>query len=155
MRHRFVYIAAVLAGTAAVLAPGVAAAAERADGAAESRPEPARTTRGKLSFYGRQLAGRPTASGEPFDPEALTMAHDALPFGTKVRVTDLRTGRNVVVRVNDRGPVTPGRIGDVSLAAARRLGMIRRGVIQARLEVLADAGQEPGSNETRPATRSP
>ena len=104
-----------------------------------ARPPPAASVgrqRGKVSWYGRRFAARRTASGEPFDPEALTMAHRALPFGTLVRVTNLRNRRSVVVRVNDRGPHTGGRIADVSLAAARALGMLRSGVVEARLELL-------------------
>jgi rare lipoprotein A len=110
---------------------------------AEVRPAP-RKMKGKLSYYGRRFAGRPTASGEPFDPEALTMAHRSLPFGTRVRVTNPRNGKSVVVEVNDRGPVPPERIADLSLAAARRIGMLRRGVISATLEVLPeDEPSEP------------
>lgn len=99
-------------------------------------PALATRLRGRVSWYGRRFAGRVTASGEVFDAEALTMAHRALPFGTRVRVTNLRNRRSVVVRVNDRGPHTGGRIGDVSLAAARALGMLRNGVVEARLELL-------------------
>jgi len=92
--------------------------------------------RGKVSWYGRRFAARRTASGEPFDPDALTMAHRALPFGTLVRVTNLHNRRAVVVRVNDRGPHIGNRIADVSLGAARALGMVRSGVVEARLELL-------------------
>lgn len=91
---------------------------------------------GKISYYANHFAGRPTASGEAFDPEAMTMAHPHLPFGTLVRVTALRTGRSVVLTVNDRGPFHGARIADVSPAAARLLGMIRKGLVRARLEVL-------------------
>ncbi|KQP13173.1 septal ring lytic transglycosylase RlpA family protein [Pseudorhodoferax sp. Leaf267] len=94
---------------------------------------------GRLSYYSHKLAGRKTASGEPFDPQALTMAHKTLPFGTLVRVTNPRNQRSVVVRVNDRGPWSPWRVGDVSLAAARELGITARGVVDARLEVVATA----------------
>ena len=91
---------------------------------------------GTVSWYGAQFHDRPTASGELFDSSALTMAHPTLPFGTKVRVTNLRNGRSVVVTVNDRGPFVGHRIADLSEAAASVLGMIRRGVAQARIEVL-------------------
>lgn len=91
----------------------------------------------KISYYGRRLAGRKTASGERYDPSALTMAHRTLPFGTRVRVTNVRNGRNAVVRVNDRGPWRHNRAADVSLAAARKLGMLKQGVITARLEVIS------------------
>lgn len=91
---------------------------------------------GRLTYYARRLAGRPTASGERFDPEALTMAHGTLPFGTRVRVVNPANQRSVVVHVNDRGAWRADRIGDVSIAAARALGMLRKGVVHARLEVL-------------------
>lgn len=92
---------------------------------------------GRVSLYGVNFAGKKTASGEPFDPSALTMAHRTLPFGTRVRVTNLANHRSVEVRVNDRGPAVRERIADVSLAAARKLGMTDDGVIEARLEVVA------------------
>lgn len=100
------------------------------------RPPHPHRMRGKVSWYGRRFAGRPTASGEPFDPDALTMAHPSWPFGAIVRVTHLRNRRSVVVRVNDRGPQVRGRVADLSLAAARALGMLRAGVAEARLELL-------------------
>ena len=118
-----------------------------AHGEPAAAPEPAPTSLaasaermlGKLTYYGRQFAGRKTASGELFDPELLTMAHRTLPLGTLVRVTNPANRRSVVVRVNDRGPVSPHRIGDVSLAAARELKMLRAGVLHAQLEVVAQA----------------
>ncbi len=81
-------------------------------------------------------AGRKTASGEPFDPKALTMAHRTLPFGTRVRVTNLENQRSVEVVVNDRGPFVSGRIADLSEAAARRIGMVADGVVEALLNIL-------------------
>jgi len=75
-----------------------------------------------------------TASGERFNPGAMTAAHRTLPFGTMVRVTDLRTGRSVIVRINDRGPFVRGRVIDLSRAAARRLGM--GGLTRVRIDVL-------------------
>jgi peptidoglycan lytic transglycosylase len=92
--------------------------------------------RGRISMYGNDFAGRKTASGEPFDPAALTMAHRTLPFGTRVRVTNLENHLSVVVVVNDRGPFVPGRIADLSEAAARRIGMVADGVVEALLEIL-------------------
>lgn len=94
---------------------------------------------GKIAYYGRKFAGRKTASGQRFNPGALTMAHPSLPFGTLVKVTNTKNNRSVVVRVNDRGPTTAGRIGDVSRAAAARLKMLRSGVVEARLEVVGQA----------------
>jgi rare lipoprotein A len=82
------------------------------------------------------FAGKKTASGDIFDPDALTMAHRTLPFGTRVRVTNLRNERSVEVVVNDRGPAVAGRIGDLSPAAARAIGLTD-GVVNARIEVLS------------------
>lgn len=122
------------AQTAAASAP--AAAAPAAAPKAEAAAPAAGAEEGKVAFYGRKFAGRKTASGERFNPNAMTMAHKTLPFGTRVKVTNLKTGKSVVVRVNDRGPTTPDRIGDVSQAAAAKLRMLRSGVVQAKLEVL-------------------
>jgi peptidoglycan lytic transglycosylase len=91
---------------------------------------------GVVSWYGAQFHDRKTASGERFDSGAFTMAHPKLPFGTMVRVTNLRNGRSVVVRVNDRGPFVGARIADLSQAAASEIGMMRKGVARARIEVL-------------------
>jgi rare lipoprotein A len=91
---------------------------------------------GRASWYGKEQQGGPTASGERFDMYALTAAHRTLRMGTRVRVTNLRNGRSVVVRINDRGPYGRGRVIDVSFAAARALGMIDDGVVPVRLEVL-------------------
>lgn len=91
---------------------------------------------GVVSWYGDRFHGRPTASGELFDAAAMTMAHPTLPFGTKVRVTNLRNGRSVEVRVNDRGPFVGTRIADLSHAAAVTLGMMRRGLARVRIEIL-------------------
>ena len=90
---------------------------------------------GFASYYGASFAGRRTASGERFDPQAFTAAHRDLPFGTKMRVTNLDNGRTVIVRINDRGPYAHGRIVDVSWAAARELGMLRSGVARVRVEL--------------------
>jgi rare lipoprotein A len=91
---------------------------------------------GFASYYAREHDGRRTASGEIFDMQAMTAAHRSLPFGTRVRVTNLENGRQVVVRVTDRGPFRKGRIIDVSYAAARVLGLIGPGVAKVRVDVL-------------------
>jgi len=91
---------------------------------------------GRITYYAKKFAGRPTASGERFDPAAMTMAHRTLPLGTRVLVTNLANSRSVTVRVNDRGPHIGSRIGDVTPAAARVLGMTGAGIADARLEVL-------------------
>ncbi|HLP89370.1 MAG TPA: septal ring lytic transglycosylase RlpA family protein [Nostocaceae cyanobacterium] len=92
--------------------------------------------RGIASWYGYDGSGTRTANGERFNPEALTAAHRTLPMGTKVRVTNTRNGRSVVVRINDRGPYIGGRIIDVSAGAARLLGMMGSGLAPVRVEVL-------------------
>lgn len=97
---------------------------------------------GLVSWYGAAFHNRRTASGELFDSSGLTMAHPTLPFGTHVRVTNVRNGRSVVVRVNDRGPFVGTRIADLSRAAAEQLGMLRRGVVKARIEVVDDAAAD-------------
>ena len=88
---------------------------------------------GTASYYSTEFRGRLTASGEAFDPEHLTAAHRTLRFGTCLVVQNLRNGASVKVRVNDRGPYTRDRVIDVSLAAARRLGMIGPGTARVRL----------------------
>lgn len=91
---------------------------------------------GEASYYGHELAGNRTASGERFNPAAYTAAHRTLPLGTRLRVTNRANGRSVVVRVNDRGPFVRSRIIDVSLAAAREIGMVRSGKAIVTLERL-------------------
>ena len=95
---------------------------------------------GTASYYAHAHDGRRTASGEAFDMAAMTAAHRTLPFGTRVRVTNLANGRRAVVRINDRGPFKSRRIIDVSYAAARELGMVGIGTARVRLEVVG-----PGS----------
>jgi len=92
--------------------------------------------KGMASYYGYDGSGNRTATGERFNPEGLTAAHRHLPFGTRVRVTNTRNGRSVVVRINDRGPFIRGRIIDLSVAAARILGMMGSGVAPVRVEIL-------------------
>ena len=95
------------------------------------------TEKGNACWYGgAQYEGRRTASGERYDSDALTAAHRSLPFGTIVRVKNLHNGREVGVRINDRGPFKRGRIIDVSHEAARRLGMLGEGVVPVRIEVV-------------------
>jgi len=91
---------------------------------------------GLASYYRH---GEKTASGERFDKRAMTAAHPTLPFNSLVRVTDRKSGNSVVVRINDRGPFVPGRVIDLSEAAAEAIGMTRRGLTPVSLEVLADS----------------
>ena len=90
---------------------------------------------GIASYYGREHDGRRTASGEVFDMREMTAAHRTLPFGTRVRVTNLANGRQITVRINDRGPFRRGRILDLSYAAARKLGIVGRGVAKVRVAI--------------------
>jgi rare lipoprotein A len=120
--------AAVAPATAPATAPKAAVAPKAASGD--------HALEGKLAHYGAKFRGRKTASGERFNPDAMTMAHRTLPFGSMVKVTNNKNKRSVVVRVTDRGPSTPDRIADVTTAAARKLGMIKSGVVDAKLEVV-------------------
>ncbi len=109
------------------------------------------------TYYADKYHGRPTASGELYDKFKFTAAHKTLPFGTMVRVTRLDNNRSVVVKVNDRGPFTPGRVIDVSRAAAEQLDLIRTGETRVRIEIVqgGTAGQTAGgSTSTLPATSS-
>jgi rare lipoprotein A len=91
---------------------------------------------GMASYYGDELAGNRTASGERFNPAQLTAAHRSLPFGSMVRVTNTSNGDSVIVRINDRGPFSHGRVIDVSHAAAREIGMHRSGTARVKLALL-------------------
>jgi len=96
---------------------------------------------GTASWYGSDFNGRMTASGEPFNMYDLTAAHLKLPLGTRVKVTNLRNGKTVVVRINDRGPAVPDRIIDLSYSAARVLGVKAYGVQKVRLDVVQQPQQ--------------
>ena len=91
---------------------------------------------GIASYYADEFHGRPTSSGEVYDMHALTAAHRTLPFNTKVRVVNLENGKSVVVRVNDRGPFKDDRIIDLSLEAAKQIGLVANGTAPVRLEIL-------------------
>jgi rare lipoprotein A len=112
---------------------------------------------GIASWYGERLQGRRTASGEIFDRQALTAAHRTLAFGSIVRVTEIQSGESVDVRINDRGPMNGARIIDLSYAAARKLGIVRRGVARVKLSVI-DLGSggiaAPITGGTSPRGRS-
>ncbi len=94
---------------------------------------------GEASYYGHELAGNRTASGERFNPNALTAAHRTLPLGTKLRVTNQANGKSVIVRINDRGPFVRSRLIDVSLAAAHKIAMVRAGKARVTLEIVRTA----------------
>jgi rare lipoprotein A len=119
---------------AAVVLPGCASLSPRG---ISIEPVPGATETGEASWYGAEHHGRSTASGEPFDMNALTAAHRTLPFGTRVVVTNLTNDRRVAVRINDRGPWIRGRVIDLSYAAARGLGSVSAGVVPVRIRVLS------------------
>jgi rare lipoprotein A len=106
-----------------------AASVSRDHNATEAKP----ASQGLASFY---TEGQLTANGEKFDTNELTAAHPTLPFGTRLRVTNVTNGQSVTVRINDRGPYVPGRIVDVSYSAARTLGMVGDGVAKVKLDVV-------------------
>src|SRR5882762_1657199 len=140
-------------GLAVFLCVASLGAAQGNSGAAVSlknmvRPQPKPATKSKLSkkakpyqvgtasWYGSYFHGKETASGEPFNMYDLTAAHPTLPLGTFVKVTNLRNGRTLVVRVNDRGPVVDGRIIDLSYEAARELDLKKQGIQRVRLDLV-------------------
>lgn len=121
-------------------------------GQPKPQPEPQKIAVGPITFqfqgwaswYGPGFDGNLSASGERFNQYAMTAAHKTLPFGTEVRVTNLDNGRSVVVRINDRGPFIPGRVIDLSTAAARVLGMVNSGVAPVKVEVIDSRGANRG-----------
>lgn len=132
----------------------LAPAAPVAQAAAQPKQPAKKASRlsGIASWYGNVLRGHHTASGERFDPDALTACHPTLPFGTLVRVINLINHKSVTVRINDRGILNPNRVIDLSSAAAEQLDMLHAGVAPVRLEVqkaLHAKGQPDGS---QPAT---
>jgi rare lipoprotein A len=128
MRSQLVLAAAVWLVLACILVSGCASAGG-GKGMASSQI-------GVASYYAEKYHGRKTASGEAFDMNRLTAAHRTLPFGTRVRVTNLSNGKSVTVRINDRGPFVQGRIIDLSRAAAARIDMVRAGVVKVKIDIL-------------------
>ncbi len=145
----------VFSAGSALLSPGwaqtaqPAASSASAPGASPSAPAQASANAaaasdamsGTAAWYGRKFNGRKTASGQRFNAAAMTAAHPSLPFGTRVRVTNTANKRSVVVVINDRGPTTPGRMLDVSQAAAKKLGFTRAGTASVTLEVVGRSTQ--------------
>lgn len=111
---------------------------------ASAAPKPATKTAkakpayqvGPASWYGKDFHGKQTASGEIYNMYEMTAAHPDLPLGTRVKVTDLKNGKSVIVKVNDRGPLVPGRIIDLSYGAAQELGFTAKGVQKVRLDLV-------------------
>jgi rare lipoprotein A len=151
MRRRLAEGLAVLLSVAS-LGAGAASGPNSSEAAKVTKPQVVRTTIsgprstkrlksrpyqvGTASWYGEQFQGKETASGEPFDMRDFTAAHLTLPLGTFVKITNLRNGKVVVVRINDRGPVVEGRIIDVSYNAARALGFRQNGLQKVRLDLV-------------------
>ena len=88
------------------------------------------------SYYGKEHHGKKTASGQKFNMYDMTAAHKSLPFGTKLKVTDLSTGKDVILKVTDRGPFHGNRILDMSLGAAKALGVVDNGLAKVKIEIL-------------------
>jgi len=135
-------ILALVASTAqaqtAPAAPATPAAPAAAPAPAAATPAPASTAgveTGLAAVYSDKLHGRKTASGQVYDRNKLTTAHKTLPFGTKVKVTNVKNDKSVVLLVNDRGPTQAGRVVDISPAAAKALGIPARGMAEVRVEV--------------------
>lgn len=140
-----------LPSTASVTAPGKArlglpdiassppAAAEAALARAKAAQQRQTIETGIASWYGPGFAGRPTASGEIFDPSAMTAAHPELPLGSEVVVVNLENGREAMLTINDRGPFIGDRVIDVSRAAARALGFYYDGLAEVRVELIPPA----------------
>ena len=132
---------ALLVGLGAFQGPVKAGPADHKTAVVNTVPAVARNARayevGTASWYGDDFEGKPTASGEPYNMYDLTAAHPTLPLGTFVKVTNLHNRRAVVVRINDRGPVVPGRIIDVSYSAAKVLKFQAQGIQRVRLDVVS------------------
>ena len=115
--------------------------------------EPEQTIEGHVSWYGSRFHGRRTANGEQFDMNSMTAAHKKLPFNSIVRVVDTRTGKAVLVRINDRGPYVGSRVLDLSREAATRLGIRSKGTADGRLEVYTDEERSVDLNGTKSTYR--
>ncbi len=146
MRGRIAHglmIALLVVGLGAAQGPNNSEASSAQTRAVQAKPEIRNQTGknqpyqiGTASWYGDYFVGKPTASGEDFDMYDMTAAHPTLPLGSYVRVTNLRNGRVVVVKINDRGPVVPGRIIDLSYGAAQVLQFEQRGLQRVRLDLV-------------------
>jgi rare lipoprotein A len=140
-----VAIACLIVGLGAAQGPNISEATAAPVSSVQIQPEVLKKVDkvkpyqiGTASWYGQIFEGKPTASGEPYEMYDMTAAHLKLPMGSYVRVTNLRNGRAVVVRVNDRGPIVPGRIIDLSYGAARALQFKQRGLQRVRLDLVSN-----------------
>ena len=143
-------IALLIVGLGAAQGPNNSEATQTRDSNAATNPKVSTNTGkprayqvGTASWYGEYFDGKPTASGEDYDMYDMTAAHPTLPLGSYVRVTNLRNGKAVVVRVNDRGPVVPDRIIDLSYGAAQALQFREKGLQRVRLDVVKPRQQKP------------
>jgi rare lipoprotein A len=155
MRERIAHglmIGLMIVGLGAAQGPNNSEASSAPSKSAQIKPEihkPAAKTKpyqvGTASWYGEYFDGKPTASGEDYDMYEMTAAHPTLPLGSYVRVTNLRNGRAVVVKVNDRGPIVEGRIIDLSYGAAQALQFEQHGLQKVRLDLV-----KRGTSQHRP-----
>jgi rare lipoprotein A len=143
-------IACLIVGLGAAQGPNISEATAAPVSSVQTKPEVREQVQktkpyqiGTASWYGQIFEGKPTASGEPYDMHDMTAAHLTLPMGSYVRVTNLRNGRAVVVRVNDRGPIVPGRIIDLSYGAAQALQFKQRGLQRVRLDLVEPGQPKP------------
>src|SRR5579862_166527 len=142
-------IASVIVGLGAAQGPNISEATAAPVSSIQKKPEVRKQVKtkpyqvGTASWYGQIFDGKPTASGEPYDMYDMTAAHLTLPMGSYVRVTNLRNGRAVIVRVNDRGPIVPGRIIDLSYGAAQALEFKQRGLQRVRLDLVNPRDVKP------------
>jgi rare lipoprotein A len=153
MRRRLAHglaLALLVASLGAAQGPNNSEATPARDSTAQTRPKVTGNSGkqtayqvGTASWYGEYFDGKPTASGEDYDMYDMTAAHPTLPLGSYVRVTNLRNGKAVVVRVNDRGPVVPDRIIDLSYGAAQALQFKEKGLQRVRLDVVKPRQQKP------------
>ncbi|MFZ0310153.1 MAG: septal ring lytic transglycosylase RlpA family protein [Candidatus Sulfotelmatobacter sp.] len=158
MRRRITHglmIGLLIIGLRAAQGPNNSEASSAPSRSAPIKPEIRKATAkvqpyqvGTASWYGQDFVGKPTASGEDYDMFDMTAAHPTLPLGSYVRVTNLRNGRAVVVKVNDRGPIVPGRIIDLSYGAAQTLQFEKRGLQRVRLDLVKPRTQHRQVYET-------
>ncbi len=149
-RRRFALLGTVLAVVLGVLGAQAAAPGDHAAAARPQRGHHHWYQFGVASWYGRFFQGHTTASGEPYNEDALTCAHRTLPLGSVLRVTNLRNHRSVVVRVNDRGPLPPNRVIDLSWAAAHLLGFSQKGLAPVEIQLIGPSPEVAQLNSPAP-----
>jgi rare lipoprotein A len=163
MRRRIAHglaIGFMIVGLGAAQGPNISEAKPAPSSSVQARLEVRKQVKtkpyqmGTASWYGETFQGKPTASGEPYEMYDMTAAHLRLPMGSYVKVTNLGNGKAVIVRVNDRGPVVPGRIIDLSYGAAQALQFRHRGLQRVRLD-LVDPSQVPAEYQALAYNQSP